>query len=108
MKIFKNILKFVLFFIIVFAIIFGLFNWPAVSTNLKYFWQSLTGKEHQRVQDTYLPKVDSVKQPTCQELEFSSDHIIIQKLNLDVPIVWDSPEDKFLENLKFGVAHYKG
>ncbi len=107
MKIFKNILKFVLFFVAIFVVIFALFNWPAVATNLKYLWQSLANKEYQKVQDTYLSQIDSVKQPTCQELGFADDHIIIQKLDLSVPIVWDSPEDKFLDNLQYGVAHYK-
>lgn len=107
MKIFKNILKFILFFILVFVIIFSLLNWPAVLMQLKYFWSNLSGKT-QETQEVFLPEIKSVEQPTAQELSLSNNHIIIKKLDLDVPIVWDSPEDKFLENLQFGVAHYKG
>ncbi len=108
MKIFLNILKFVILFGVVFTIIFLIFNWPAVSADIKYYWQNLSPQNRQKSQQSFLPEIKSIKQPTAQKLNLSNNHIIIKKLNLDVPIVWDNPQDKFLENLKFGVGHYSG
>ena len=104
----KSIAKYAALFVVVFIIIFSLINWPAVSGNIKYFWQNLTGKNKVKTQDEFLPQAESVKQPTVQEMNLVNNHIYIKKLNLDVPVVWDSPENQFLANLKYGVVHYQG
>lgn len=60
-----------------------------------------------------LENIDESKLPTKQKLgiiELNNDTIFIPKINVTSPIVWDSPVDEatMLNNLKFGVVHYKG
>jgi len=107
MKNLKSGLKFILFFVLVFIFIFSLFNWPAVLINFKYQWQKLS-PENQKTNQSYLPQIKSVAQPTAISQGFADNHIIIKKLNIDVPIVWDSSEKDFMANLEHGVVHYQG
>jgi sortase A len=119
MKIFKEIVKFILIFGITFVIVFSIINFPAVSMDAKYYWNLLFHKQ-QLNSNNYLPQIKSIiqstnqstnqkiTQPTIQQENFSNNHIIIKKLGLDVPIVWDSPESDFLKNLQYGVVHYQG
>ena len=101
-------IRFILLFGVVFTILYSIINYPVIKINFQYFWSNITNHEQTKSEQKYLPKVKNVKQPTAKELKLANNHIIIKKLNMDVPIVWDSPEDKFLDNLQYGVAHFKG
>lgn len=107
----KSILKFTSIFIIIFAAAFSFLNWPAVKANLNYYWQKISHRNNlnsESIKDYYLPEINNGQQFSCQDLNYQNDHIIINKLNLDVPIVWDRTEENFIQSLQYGVAHYKG
>ena len=108
-NLFKNVLKFAVFFLIIFAIMFTLLNWPAVKINVSYYWGKIFHQNNsQKTELTTLPNINNSKQPTTTELKLGNNRIVINKININVPIVWNVPEKDFIASLKNGVAHYQG
>jgi sortase A len=80
----------------VFVISFSIINWPAISTKLKYWWRV----DYHNA--TYKPTKQSASQT------FPNNRIIIQKIGVDAPIIWNIEASKIHSELSNGVVHYKG
>lgn len=124
--------KIILALVGVFIFIYAFLNFPAIAKRLGYSYKESTGLKPQ-VQtiipqtvnrsllflDTvthYAPAgktVEIVKLPSKESLGVSgleNDQLWIPKIDVKAPIVWDSPVDEAtaINNLKYGVVHYKG
>ena len=90
----KLVLKFIGFFILIFAISFTIINSQAIFKKIKYSWQ----KDYQN--QTTTNNLPAVKK--------TESHLIIPKINVDAPIIWNVDENDIIDNLQNGVVHYKG
>jgi sortase (surface protein transpeptidase) len=95
-SIFKKILNEISLMLFVFVISFSIINWPAISTKLKYWWRV----DYHNA--TYKPTKQSASQT------FPNNRIIIQKIGVDAPIIWNIEASKIHSELSNGVVHYKG
>ena len=105
MKLFWNILKTIGTFLVLFGLFFYFFNFRALNINIKYWSNKTFSKESQKQIEAYLPTVKSVKKtkPIWPE-----GHIVIPKLSLNIPVIWNVPIEKTLDELANGVVHTKG
>lgn len=98
-------LKPIIAFTVLFVLFFYILNFKAFNIQILYWWNSNYNKDSQKQVDAYLPQIGIKKysKPVWQE-----NHLVIPKLSLNVPIVWNVPYDKSLEYLSQGVIHTKG
>ncbi len=129
-----SIIKIILILVGIFVFIYVFLNFPALAKRFSYLYQKSTGAKPQ-VQ-TIVPEtinenllfLDTVTNYTPENKEtdnktnnipskndlglsgLENDQLWIPKLDVRAPIVWDSPVDEatMLNNLKYGVVHYKG
>jgi len=130
-----SILKIIGVFVGVFIFVYLFLTFPAQYEKIKY-WVNHLGKKDQPEQ-IHLPKeVDTsdlflssmktaleTEKPTMSSedkketsnysvdiSDLENNYLIIPKLNIKVPIIWNSPPDEeiMLKNLQKGVVHYNG
>jgi len=94
----KIFLKFLSTFLALFAISFTIINAPALLQKFKYFWEV----EYSNNQWNKSFTTNNISPTTIQE-----SRIIIPKINVNAPIVWDVSAEKMLDALERGVAHYE-
>lgn len=132
----KLILKFVLFIIGSFVFVYLFLNFPALWKKISYNYKESTGEKPQvqtiipsdvdedllflstvtlyETPDINIKKDEEIKRgPTKDELGLrgiENNQLWVPKIDVKAPIVWDSPVDEatMMENLKYGVVHYKG
>lgn len=117
----KLIIKYFLVFALVFSFIFGLVNGPAIWQKIRYFWKTeyqsqpygqIPAKPStQRGQQVYLPEIANLPQTSqvsVADIKIEDNHILIPKINVDAPIVWQVSEQDIIKSLRNGVVHYKG
>lgn len=115
-------------FIILFILFFGIINFPAYEMKLGYFLNQIisgngatssTSKSLKLLEplsnDRPLKAIDEDKSaPGGQTLaEFlrlyvPENYLVIPSIDVKAPIIWTSPPDKILEDLKKGISHYGG
>lgn len=128
------VIKIILFVLGSFIFVYLFLNFPALWKKLTYNYKEQTGQKPQVQQiipagtdedllflstvtlyDT--PAKDGQKEvkkgPTKDDLGLSgleNNQLWIPKIDVKAPIIWDSPVDEatMMENLKYGVVHYKG
>ena len=96
----KIVLKFAGLFAGLFVLTFFIINLNAISKNIGYFWQvQLQKKPYQQniVAPTPLPTLD----PTA------SAQLVIPKIAVNVPIIWNVSESEVNDKLLEGVVHSK-
>lgn len=129
-----SIFKMISILLGIFIFIYLFLNFPAIVKRLSYYYQKSTGSKpavQTIVPDTvnknllfldtvtnYAPEKDNTKNverniPSKNDLGLSgleNDQLWVPKIDVKAPIVWDSPVDEatMLNNLKYGVVHYKG
>lgn len=94
-----SIVKTLTLFILIFSFTFGVLNYPALLLKARYFWEV-----EQNNQD-WSNKV--VVTPTALPTTNES-FLIIPKIAVKVPIVWNIPNEETLAALENGVAHFAG
>jgi len=116
----KHFFKYAVIFSLIFAAIFTLANGPALWQKLKYFWKTEYKNQPysnypninaNNSQQVFLPDIGNIPSSTqvsLNELKIENNHLMIVKINVDAPIVWQVDENNILANLKNGVVHYKG
>jgi sortase A len=104
MNIFIKILKTTAVFILIFLFFFYLINYKTINLQIKYYFNSLYYEEETTI-DAYLPAVESRK---SQKPIWPENHIVIPKVKINVPIVWNVPINESLNYLDKGVVHTKG
>ncbi|OGD57298.1 hypothetical protein A2V71_00470 [Candidatus Berkelbacteria bacterium RBG_13_40_8] len=92
----KLILKFFGVFLLIFAISYTIINAPALVLKMKYFWET-----------------DYRNQPWGTEanlatLTVNESRLVIPKIRVDAPIIWNVAEANITESLQNGVVHYQG
>lgn len=123
----KGLINFLILFLFFFAVV----NFPAYKIQLAFFWNhtllgeqssTKTAKDLRLIEpitsDNSLESfktVDAEKSaPGGQTLaEFllqnvPNNYLVVPSIDVKAPIIWTSPPDKILEDLKKGVAHYGG
>lgn len=88
-------------FLAIFILTFILINFSAISKKFQYFWQ---------VQLFHNPYNKAVATPTPVSTfdPASPAKIVIPKIGVEAPIIWNVPEDQVDEKLLEGVAHSQG
>ncbi|MEK7143136.1 MAG: sortase [Patescibacteria group bacterium] len=89
---------FCIIFVIIFLISYTLINFPALSKQFQYFWQTGVAKKNY-----------SEPSPTINLFSPSSSaRLIIPTISVNAPIVWNVSEDQIDDNLLKGVVHSLG
>ncbi len=135
-SIFFQILKAIGIFVGVFIFVYLFLTFPAQYAKIKYWVDNLGKKEEVTTievpqviddsSDLFLSTIktalesekpdipqtqSSVSQRHSLDLsDLKNNHLLIPKLNINVPIIWNSPpdEDIMMKNLQNGVVHYNG
>lgn len=89
-KLFREI--FLMFF--VFIISFSILNWPAVSQNIRYWWYI-----------DYRNNISLSPNPR-QPIIPTKSQLVISKIDVKAPIIWDIPSEQIHNQLRNGVVHY--
>ncbi|KKQ90837.1 MAG: sortase family protein [Berkelbacteria bacterium GW2011_GWA1_39_10] len=93
------ILNFVFLFILIFLVSFSIINFSAISKKIQYFLKV----------DIARKTFSVVPIPTSNPFDpISKARLVIPKINVDAPIVWNIPADQILDKLLEGVVHSKG
>ena len=93
----KLILRFFVIFILIFIISYTVINSPALIKKMKYFWNY----------DYRNKPLPTDSKPISQAPKNES-KLIISKLGINDPIIWNVPEDQIIEQLRNGVVQYQG
>jgi LPXTG-site transpeptidase (sortase) family protein len=91
-----NIVKTLLLFIVIFCVSFGILNFPALYLQGKYYFQVQKGHANWAATIPIKPVLAN------------NNHLIISKIAVDAPVIWNVSEDQTLTALEKGVAHYQG
>lgn len=94
-KIPKLIFRFFGTFLLIFAISFSIINAPALILKMKYYWEN----------DFRNQQWTSTNSATAQTAD---NRLVIPKIKVDAPIIWNVPEDQITQKLEKGVVHYQG
>jgi len=113
-KYLKPTLKFIGVFAIFFVIIFSLLNIGAIIPRIRFYAKYLTNKQSSsQFSETQIEPVQNQDQnqstnnnSTTQN--YAENHLIIPKLNMDVPIIWNVSDKDLMDQLLHGVVHYNG
>lgn len=89
-------LRSVIIFVFIFILSFLIINYPAIFSNFQYSWDDVT-KSSPNNQLT----------PTQTDI-YSDNSLIIPKLTINAPVIWQVPENEILTKLQDGVASYAG
>lgn len=92
-------LKFLMTFVALFVLSFTIINAPALLLKFKYFWEVDYRNEQWNKNFTS----NNIAPATIQESK-----IVIPKIKVDAPIVWNVSAESMIEALERGVAHYEG
>lgn len=113
-------------FLFLYGFFFLLINIPAYSIKTNYYWKTIVLGEQvdskdsrqlkllQPAQTKSIPVDTEPLAPNGQKLSdflrghVGNNHLLIPGISVKAPIVWNSPEDRILEDLHNGVAHYQG
>lgn len=123
-----SVLKTFFSFIFLFILFFAIVNMPAYSAKVGYFWHTYIlgekisnssgnnlrllepiAKNSSLVESrdiTITPNGDKLNE--FLKINVLKDHLLIPSININAPIIWRSPVENTIENLKNGVAHYAG
>ncbi|MCL5407174.1 MAG: class D sortase [Patescibacteria group bacterium] len=97
----KIVLKFTGLFAGIFLLTFIAINFNAISKNIGYFWQvQLQKKPYQ--QAVAAPTPMSTPDPTAPA------QLVVPKIGVNAPILWNVNEDQVNDKLLEGVVHFKG
>lgn len=94
-SVWRVFLRFLGVFIICFAISFTVANAPALILKTRYFWQ--VDVQNQNWGTNTAPVVVN-----------KESRLNIPKIGVDAPIIWNVPEEKIIDTLENGLAHYEG
>lgn len=83
-------------FILIFSFSFGIINYPALYLKARYFFDVKTN-------NNLTPVPTPTPTPTSNE-----SFLIIPKIAVKVPIIWNVPGDETVPALQNGVAHFSG
>lgn len=131
-----QIIKIIGVFVSVFVFVYLFLTFPAYYEKIKYWVENLGKKQESTTievpvtlddsSDLFLstiktalesekPNLPQTQSPQAQQYSFdlsdlNNNHLFIPKLNINVPIIWNSPPDEsvMLKNLQDGVVHYNG
>lgn len=112
-------------FLILYLGFFVLINIPAYRSKADYFWKTIVlGEEvtpnnqqtlgNLKTNTNPIPVETEPLAPNGQKLadflreHVENNHLNIPIINVNAPVTWNSPEERILEDLKNGVAHYDG
>lgn len=104
--------------VITFFVIYGLLNLPSFWSKINYDL-NIKNNPATQTQLAQLPAVKAAqKEGNLPALEgvlanqsttvVLDNYLIIPKLSINAPVIWDVPEDQILSQLHYGVAHYAG
>lgn len=89
--------------IFTFVILLAAANYPAIENLTKYWWKNSIAKSEPTTKTT---TTQPTKKPPTATPIFKDSRIIISKINVEAPIVWDIAFDNIHTNLNDGVVHY--
>ena len=114
-KIIREIIEWIILLIVVFFVGYVLINWPTFALKINYVYTTKIKKQQFSEQEisspAFLPseEKEETKDEKIQTVPYLPDNrLYIDKINVNAPIIWNVPEDKILEELKKGVAHFQG
>ena len=93
----KLILRFIGIFVLIFVISYTIINSPALIKKMKYFWNY----------DYRNKPLPTDSKPTAQ-ISKNESRLVIPKIDVNAPIIWNVPEDQIIDQLQNGVVQYKG
>jgi len=90
-----NILKFAGVFVVLFLISFTILNFPALWTKFRYYWQ---------VEKNNRPWTSNQNVPPTATI---ANRLVVPKIGVNAPILWEITDEEMLNALERGVAHYR-
>lgn len=118
-----NLTRSLVYFFLLYSFFFLSINSPAYLAKFGYFWnnsvhsQNIGKNDNLNLlkpanqsgsdnQDPTLPDGETISSFILNHV--SDNHLVIPKINVDAPVIWNSPEANVLQDLQKGVAHYQG
>jgi len=104
----KNTIKTTIVLGFIFALVYIITNGPALW--IRYIYQIPI----QASERLLLPEIADINSSLLPSIlndivsQYGNNKLVIKKINVNVPIIWDVKEATILEELKNGVAHYAG
>lgn len=89
--------KYLILFVLIFIIAFTITNYQSIILQMRYFWSNQVQK----------PSVTSPSQTTSPVITVQN-RLVIPKISVDAPIVWNVDPSNINPALQNGVAQYKG
>lgn len=96
----KRIFKEILLMGTIFIVSFVLVNWPAVSQYMRYWWHIDFRNQSSLTSST--------PTPTPSTYPMDETRLIINRIGVDAPIIWDISYAQINPQLENGVVHYAG
>lgn len=94
----RLILKYLGIFVLIFIISYTITNYQALRSKAGYYWTSqYPSNTKKAVSQTFAPTTATAQ-----------NRLIIPKINVNAPIIWNVNEQDIINTLQNGVAHYKG
>lgn len=90
-----NLAKIIGIFCVLFVISFTVLNFPALWIKFRYYWQVDKNKQAWGTSQNYPP------------LATINNHLVIPKIGVDSPVLWNVSAQNTLNALEKGVAHYQ-
>jgi len=115
-KIIREIVEWLILLLVVFVIGFIIINWQSIYLKIKYLYSTNIKKQVFSSQEISSPAFfpdentngNTSTQNAVKVAYLPENRLYIDKINLDVPIIWNVPENQIIDQLKNGVAHYQG
>lgn len=103
----KLYLKFASLFAGIFILTFMLVNFSALADKSRYFWE--TRIRHQAYAGRTVPKTPTPSSLATQAFDpAASATLVIPKIGVEAPIIWNVPEEQINNKLLEGVVHSQG
>ena len=103
----KGILFWIGVVVLAFVVGYSIVNGPALAQKIGYWFASIRGKTPSQ-EEILKPEVtvnESIQKSS--NIEMPDNHIIIPKISVDAPIIWNVTEADVQSKLEEGVVHYK-
>jgi len=96
-------LKFAVLFVVIFMISFAIINISALTQEFRYFWDvKIRGGNYNRSLIAPSPQNQPAFNPTAVA------KLVIPKIGVSAPILWNVPEEEINDKLLEGIVHYQG
>lgn len=110
-----TLIKFIILALVIFFATYLIVNYGAILAKVRYWWQveyknqAYQNEGYQQLTSNLFGPASAPQESTLEYVtDAENNRLVIGKIQVNVPIIWDVPADKILDELHNGVAHYQG